>query len=911
MTHIDSSRWAEVSPLLDELLEADDRRRTERLSEIRRDNAQLADDLEDLLKRRTAVDREGFLAGTALDMMAEADAGEVVGSYTLERALGRGGMGTVWLAHRSDGRFEGHVAIKFLDAARFSRGGAERFEREGSLLARLTHPNIARLIDAGVTGRGQPYLVLEYVEGEPIDRWCDDHGLETEARVHLFLEVLAAVAHAHGKLILHRDLKPSNILVTADGRVKLLDFGIAKLLEDEEQPAPATELTQLAGRAFTPDFAAPEQVEAGEVTMATDVYALGVLLYVLLSGVHPTAVATQSPVERLRAIVETEPTRLSERVLRTQATLEGEPIERLDQRARALRGDLDNIVAKALKKAPLERYRTVDAFADDLRRYLNHEPVLARGDALSYRISRFVRRHRLAVGAAALLLVTLIAGIAGTAWQAIEAKRQRTEALAQRDRAQALLARNEAIFDFFDLMLTEGVTSQQATAIQVMLERGSTFLDIASGGDPERQAEILRVLATYYIDLDNAQKANALLERARKLVPESGDRSLAAQLGCLDASTLVLLGRRQEGVDLLERWGADASIDDNVAAFCLQTRAIAAQNDVDSKSVLHFVDLALARVRKAPNPSERLEAALIGDRGFGLHLAGKNDEAEKSYTEALDRFTRMGQRESREARRLIGDWAVVAYGRGDFKRGVALLEELLRTVERLSGAAPPSAGILGNYAFGLDVLARDDDALRAYERTYTAAQTTGFLAAQAYALVGKANVHVRTGDYAQAQRELNEAGDLMRGKIPDAHPSQIRLSVTQGRIEAAQGRLDGAVKIFTHVIDVLEERGAAGPALVSGYRLRGEVEARQGKRAEALADAEKAVKIAAGLQGGQQYSDDAGLAYLSLGRVLQAAGENERAKAALQSAIAHLSHSVGDDHPDTRTAQELLSQTQG
>jgi len=457
-------------------------------------------------------------------------------------------------------------------------------------------------------------------------------------------------------------------------------------------------------------------------------------------------------------------------------------------------------------------------------------------------------------------------------------------------------------------MLTEGVSPEQATAIQKMLERGTGLVDIASAGQPERQAEILRVLATYYIDLDNAQKAAALLERARRLTPENGDRSLSAQLACAHASTMALLGQRQEAIDLLDKWGGDTTIDPNVGAYCLQTRAIVAQNDVDAKQVMHFVELALQRVRQAPLPSAKLEASLLGDMGFALHLAGKNDDAEKRYEEALERLTRLGQRESKEARRLLADWGVVSFASGDFKRGVALLEELLRTVERLNGDAPIPAGLIGNYAFGLEVLARNQEALKAYDQTYASAQATGFLAAQAYALIGKASVYLRLNDCAQAERNLQQAADLMGTKVSEAHAAQIRLNMTQARVDMAQGRIDAARSTFNRVIELLEARGASTPALASAYRLRAEIDAQKGNRDTARADAEKALQLAEGLQGGKPYSDDTGLAYLSLGRVLQAAGEREGARAALQSAATHLSNSVGEEHPDTRAAQRLLTQ---
>jgi serine/threonine protein kinase len=285
-------------------------------------------------------------------------------------------MGTVWLAHRSDGRYEARVAVKLLNLAFLGPGGIERFRREGDALGRLTHPNIARLIDAGVTQVGQPYLVLDYVEGETISRWCESRALDLKARVRLFQDVLAAVAHAHSKLILHRDLKPSNILVTSEGQVKLVDFGIAKLLDDGA-PAPIPSLTQMAGQAFTPEYAAPEQLQGGEVTSATDVYALGVLLYVLLTGQHPLVADQHTPLERMRAIVDTDPARPSQASRSADGASERRAFRR---NTRALKA-IYNIVPKALKKspagaitrlrprggsAPLSQSRKISARADSL-----------------------------------------------------------------------------------------------------------------------------------------------------------------------------------------------------------------------------------------------------------------------------------------------------------------------------------------------------------------------------------------------------------------------------------------------------------------------------------------------------------------------------------------------------------------
>lgn len=324
--------------------------------------------------------------------------GRSIGGYTLERPLAEGGLGNVWLARRSDGPFEGRAVVRLLNSGLLGEEGLAGLQREAMALARLAHRNIVDFIDAGLDG-DRPYLVLEYVEGEPIDRWCDMQRLGVAARIRLFLQVLAGVSHAHGRMILHRDLKPSNVLVTADGVVRLLDFGIAKLLEGAGRAAPRGDLTA----ALTPDYAAPEQVLRTELTPATDVYALGVMLYVLLTGKHPTASDASTPFERLRALAERDPAPASEAAWSTRPLL-----------APALRGDLDRILAKALEKSLLERYRTVAAFAEDLQRYLEQQPGSGGRDARSaldltvtlasafedvpHRVVRFVTRvleHRL------------------------------------------------------------------------------------------------------------------------------------------------------------------------------------------------------------------------------------------------------------------------------------------------------------------------------------------------------------------------------------------------------------------------------------------------------------------------------------------------------------------------------------
>ncbi|MEO6278590.1 protein kinase domain-containing protein [Roseateles sp.] len=450
MDALDKQRWLALSPLLDEMLDLDRSARGERLAQLAAQEPDTAAQLKQLLARAEGLEEAGFLSEPVVAQWHEALAavpgdepapppdltGQAIGPYLLESQLGQGGMGTVWLARRADGRFEGQVAVKFLTAGLVGRGDAGRFAREGEILARLSHPHIARLLDAGVHQGNQPYLVLEYVDGRPIDAYCRLHQLDVQARVRLFLDVLAAVAHAHARLILHRDLKPSNILVTEQGDVKLLDFGIAKLLDDASQAehgAAATELTQRAGSAFTPQFAAPEQVQQADVTTATDVYALGVLLYLLLGGSHPTADDTQTQLDRLKAVVEHVPRRLSD-------VAAGQLDEAIARQSRELRGDLDTIVAKALKKSPAERYTNAQALADDLQRWLAHEPISARPDSRLYVLNRFVRRHRLAVAAGSLAVLALLGLTTTSLLQARRATSAEQQAQARRHQAEDLLS---------------------------------------------------------------------------------------------------------------------------------------------------------------------------------------------------------------------------------------------------------------------------------------------------------------------------------------------------------------------------------------------------------------------------------------------------------------------------------------
>jgi len=518
MSTLSPEQWRALAPYLDQALEMDETQRSAWLSALAGENPTLAAQLSPLLAEHARLAKVGFMdANPAVPQFSRQGlAGQVVGAYTLVSPIGQGGMGTVWLAKRNDGRFERRVAVKFLNQALVCGTNEERFKREGNILGRLKHPHIAELVDAGVSASGFPYIVLEYVEGDPITRYSDLQKLNIQDRIRLFLDVASAVAHAHANLIVHRDLKPSNVLVSKGGQVKLLDFGIAKLIETEDSENALTALTAPGGQVLTPEFAAPEQIAGAPVTTATDVYALGVLLYLLLTGQHPAGPSLRSPAQLVRAIVDTEPQRLSEIVTAAHAdpkTVTDNAAQRTttpDKLQRLLRGDLDPIVGKSLKKDPRERYASVTEFADDLRRYLNHEPISARPDAFAYRARKFIRRNRVPVSLAGLALAALVVGLAGTLIQARKAEQQRDSAFRERDRANRITTFMTDMFKTSDPSEAHG---NSVTAREI-LDKAATQIDTGLSNDPAEQARMMYVMGQVYDSLGLMAKGRSLLERA-------------------------------------------------------------------------------------------------------------------------------------------------------------------------------------------------------------------------------------------------------------------------------------------------------------------------------------------------------------------------------------------------------------
>lgn len=455
------SRYARISALLDEFLELESAARNEWLEALERSTPQLAADIRELLdptggrgKRILAAAEDLADRVAAFSPAEESLVGRRLGPYCVRSLLGRGGMGSVWLAERVDGLFSRRVALKLVHPALTGLGLAERLARECEILAHLDHPNIARLYDAGIAGDGQPYLALEYIAGTSLETYCDARRLGLRARLLLFRQVLDAVQYAHAHLVIHRDLKPSNILVTDEGHVALLDFGIAKLFH--EGAAGETNLTELSGRALSLDYASPEQIAGAPISTASDIYSLGVMLYELLCGQGPYRLARRSRAALEEAILRAEPLPLARGVADgAAAAARAASVAGL---TRSLRGDLDTIVMKALRKRPAERYATVDALGEDLARWLRNEPILARRDHIAYRAGKFVRRHGLALAVGGAFILALMSGLVATSYEASIAARQRDAAL--RAQWQALTAAAAARLSTGDAATALGISLQ-------------------------------------------------------------------------------------------------------------------------------------------------------------------------------------------------------------------------------------------------------------------------------------------------------------------------------------------------------------------------------------------------------------------------------------------------------------------
>ena len=849
---MDAARWQQVSTQLDALLDLEPPAREAMLARIRADDPALADELERLLALEHA---ESPLDTPLVAPLPGARPGLAVGPYRLEHLLGEGGMGQVWLARRDDGLYQRRVALKLLRPGLADPGLRLRFTRERQILARLEHAHIARLLDAGISADQQPYLALDYVDGEPITDWCTRREAGIEACLHLFLQVCDAVSHAHANLVVHRDLKPSNILVTPLDEVRLLDFGIAKLLD---APEPALERTRTGLRAFTLHYAAPEQIRGEPVTTMTDVYSLGMVLYELIAGAKPYALKRPSDAQWEEAILGVDPPRPSVVLQRRADEASSADAPTLRRRARRSAGDLDNIVLKALAKRPEQRYPSVEAFALDLQRYLDGRPVLARPQGLLYRARKYVRRHRWPLATTAAITMVLALALAILGWQRAQGQREA-------DRARAMQALVVGLFEH-----AGSARASRPLDVRELLDAGQSRGAVELAGQPGLHAELLGVLARLRLGLGDYARALDLLDQQATLIDGAGDvpASLRLEATADRGRALRLLGRPADCVARMDparnvAHAAEGRLPAQAAEYYAQLGRCRRQTgEMAAAETLfrHALALRRARVANGPGVSENL-ADLAS-----LHAArGQTAAARRGYQAALEELRRgVGGRHPLAVDMLRALCAVERDG-GHVTQAERHCREALALAQALHGSHHP------------DTI----DARR-------------LLAA----------LHVDQGRLTEAETEFREAHAWLLARLGPDHADVARNLNSLAIVAWERGDTDSALRDLRAATAMLAARGpghALADALFNLALVRADVSDAQG----ALPPLDEALALRVQLLGREH--PQVGVARRLRGELLLRLGRGDAALAALRDAARLTGTGYGTAHPQARRARHALA----
>jgi eukaryotic-like serine/threonine-protein kinase len=901
---MDRHLWESLSPLLDQALDLEPGARETLLRSLRSSDPTIASLLASLLGEHDRVLASDFLVTSPLAAAAIPPSldGQTVGAYTLERPLGMGGMGTVWLARRSDGRFEGRVAVKLVNLSVLDSIARDRFAREGSVLARLAHPHIARLFDAGITEAGQPYLVLEYVKGTRIDEYSDGHRLDVRGRLELFLQVADAVSHAHASLVVHRDLKPSNVLVDESGQAKLLDFGIAKLLSDEragnDRTAPTTP-------ALTVRYAAPEQLADVPVSTATDVYALGVLLYELLAGCHPTIRDESDLAAQMRVLTERDALRLSDAV-RLQAKHEsGSALAAardttVDRLCRACRGDLDLIVAKALKKSPSERYGTVTALADDLRRHLRNEPVSVRRDSLPYRVRKFARRHRLGLAAAASVIVALIAGTTIAVVQARESARQR-------DRALVDLRLAEAKNDFSDFLLSQATPNGKPISNAELLARGEALIPRRFAHDAPLRVSMELMLADRYQDNLQFDARDRMVAQAYADSRSIDDIALKSFATCRWASRFADRSEFARALALIDDVLPVLTASSEYAETESRCRVFEATVAVENRDSARAIPAAQRAVfieehrRGAPGRLFEPLAALASAYSAGSRW----DAGSRTFARAFAALESDGLDQTRTAAVVLNNWAVMLSDAGQVSEAARLFARAADTARAADSENGPNFAMLSNYANALAALGDTANADRIHDDALAKARKAGssrrLLVALQFAIRGACDADNGT----RASRLLGEASAVLKADPAPAEYSKAVVEVSAARTALANGDASHAVALAEHAVQMFTNATTTRAGLVQAKIFAARSLNASGNFSAAAAAAEDSVREAASRLGDLQHSSFMGQALLELAAAKQGLGETDTARRAVAAALENLHDSLGERSGDFQRAEAL------
>ncbi len=800
-------RWERIEELFNQAVELDVTEQDAFLVSSCGNDIDLLDYVRSLVAANPSIDEA--VEQTIVDTMTRAFGamstgedsirGEMIGPYRVERLIGSGGMGMVYLAERADEQFEQRVAIK-LGRHRLVDPQTElRFRNERQILADLDHPNIARLLDGGTTSEGIPYLVMEFIDGVRIDTYCDTHRLDIHERLQLFQTICAAVHHAHQNLIIHRDIKASNILVTDDGTPKLLDFGIAKLTDTHGMATDG--LTREGAVILTPENAAPEQVLGGKATTATDTYALGLLLYKLLTGLraHPID-EDMSPRAFAQMVVHHEVQTPSQRMLsEADEQLADYRRSRSDKIARRLRGDLDTIILYALRKEPQRRYRSVNALSHDIELHLKSMPIVARADSWRYRTGRFLRRHYAAVGAAAAAVIML-------AVFSVTLLVQNQRIVEERDKAQEVSQFLEEIFMSQDPAKTRG---KDVTAAEILAE-GASRIQSRLEGKPQIQSTLMGTIGRVYFSLSDYEAAVEMLEQALKL--------RIATMG--DTHPSVAEARNDLAETLIRR--------------------------ADYTRARELLDDALAINRQRAGDGSRVARNLLNLAEIDL-AEGALPAAEKSANEGTELLARLGNEKEMELAEAKSLLARIVRRRGELDMAEELLLEAIRIVEESQGADHPD---IPYYLQNLGSLQRAQGDFNAAEKTMDKAiavtrdvlgETNDLVSAL---LVDKGALLHDKGDLADGERALREALALDTDALGADHPRVAYALTSLGMLLHDKPDLDDAEQVLIRALAIYETSlGAESQYAASVLTELGAVLTSAGRSDEALPMLEQALSI--------------------------------------------------------------------
>lgn len=815
----------------------------------------------------------------AFDDLRGIVAGARVGPWLLHERLGTGGQATVWRASRVDALPARDVALKLPLIHRDGSQLAARFAREREILARLSHPHIAPLYAAGLAPDGTPWLAMELVQGEPLVAWCDARQLGLAERLKLFQQVLDAVAYAHARLVLHRDLKPAHMLVTPQGEVKLLDFGIAKLLEDGTQPTDATELTRAAGRVMTTAYASPEQVRGEPLSTAADIYALGVVLYELVTGHRPYATRLGTSAQLEEAIAEGHLIRAADAITDADASARSDTRRAL---ARQLRGDLGAVLDKALQLDAAQRYASAEAMAADLRRLLDGRPVLAAQTSRWQRSWKFVRRHRLSVGLSTLAVCSLLGVTTTAVWQAREAQ-------AQRAKAEASLQTTQHFAFFLGDLLGDALAANSDEPPATIVSRAERMARSEFANDAETLSRVLQAVAQHHGGIGESARAAKLYEEARNLTQ---DRAQQQAIACGLGMMMQRMGKPKEAIALMEPVVADPGAEAVSRSNCASYIATIRLNLGDIDGALQAADESWAYWQAMPHPLKQFEGHLLVLKASILMNTPRVAEADALFARAAQLMREQSRDQGMSYVATLNNWALANFLAGQLQTAQARHDDTLVAAKRNAG--PQGVAPINYLNAATDRLEGGlyAEALAHYDQTLQAARAwrnPGF-AASSQCLGAVALL--RDGRVAEAQARLS-AG--LAEPLTDSPGDRI----AAGNCKSARGqfalvRSDGAeaLKAFTELLDTPRLRDATRSHYLQ-WRARAQLLV--GDAAAARQDAEAALKLARQLQGTQPSSFRTALALDALARA-QAALKESAADATRRDADAALAATLAPTH---------------